>query len=46
MPDIIKKCVLPKGDDVTSCLTLSDRVYFIWVIMLCHARRYPIVCVA
>ena len=38
MPDIVRPCVLPKGDDVMPRPMSSDRMCSLKAMMACHAR--------
>ena len=43
-PDILRSCILSKGDDVMRRLTSSHRVCCPRVMMACDARRRPTAC--
>ena len=43
-PDIVRPCVLPKGDDDMPCRTSFDRLCYPKSMMACHARRHSSVC--
>ena len=42
--DVIRPCVLPKGDAGMPLLTSFDRVCCPKAVMSCHTRRSPTVC--
>ena len=44
-PDVVPPCVLPKGEDVMSHQTSSDRVCCLMAMKACHVWRHPTPCV-
>ena len=46
MPDVVRPCVLTKGDDGMSRLTSSDHLCFPSTMMACHARHRSAVNIA
>ncbi len=44
--DVVRPCVLQKGDDCMPCPTTSDRLCCPRAMMACHALRRPTVCAA
>ena len=45
-PDVVRPCVLPKGDDGMPRPTSFDNVFCLRAVMSCHARRRSTTCAA
>ena len=43
-PDVVRSCVLSKGDDNMPCPMSSRRMCCLMEIMACHTRCHPFVC--
>uniref|UniRef100_A0A494G8K2 Uncharacterized protein n=1 Tax=Solanum lycopersicum TaxID=4081 RepID=A0A494G8K2_SOLLC len=44
MPDVVRPCLLPNGDDIMPHPTSFDRVCCPKAVMTCHARCRSTVC--